>query len=119
MCSALQEELFRMQANVFQALAHPIRIAIVQCLSAGEQCVQDIADCVGAERSNISRHISVLVKADLLTAQKRGLKVFYALSMPCVVQFLSCATEVLRNQLHQRMSVLGVGQKVGRRGKDE
>jgi len=57
---------FLQSAEVVQALAHPIRIAIADLLKDGEQCVCDIADSIGAERSNVSRDLSVMLKAGVL-----------------------------------------------------
>jgi uncharacterized membrane protein YraQ (UPF0718 family) len=54
---------FALQAEVIQGLAHPIRLAIVELLRRGEVCVCDIAAAVGAERSNVSRHLAVRVVA--------------------------------------------------------
>ena len=59
--------LFEKQAEIAKAVAHPLRIAIVDFLKDGEKCVCDIAEHIGSERSNVSRHLSVMVKAGILT----------------------------------------------------
>ena len=55
--------LYELQAEVIQAAGHPIRLAILEFLQDGERCVCDIAAAVGAGRSNVSRHLAVLLKA--------------------------------------------------------
>lgn len=100
------EELYEIKASILQALAHPIRLKVVEYLSRDQKCVCDIAEAVGAERSNVSRHISILLKADLLTSSKKGLNIFYKLKMPCVLKFLSCAEEVIRKQVELRAAIL-------------
>ena len=90
--------LFEKQAEIAKAVAHPLRIAVVDFLKNGERCVCDIAEHVGSERSNVSRHLAVMVNAGLLSCRKDGLKVFYALRTPCILEFLNCVTQVLRNQ---------------------
>ena len=92
-------KLYEMKAEVIKALAHPLRLAIVDFLKDGEQCVCDIAEHVGSERSNVSRHLAVMVKAGVLTHRKEGLMMFYALRTPCVVNFFGCVEGVLREQL--------------------
>ena len=82
--------LFEKQAEIAKAIAHPLRIAVIDFLRDGEECVCDIAEHVGAERSNVSRHLSVMVKAGILSCRKEGLKVFYQLRTPCVADFLGC-----------------------------
>jgi len=90
--------LFEKQAEIAKAIAHPFRIAIINCLKDGEQCVCDIAEYVGSERSNISRHLSIMVKAGLLEYRKEGLKVIYKLRTPCILDFFSCMSSVLKQQ---------------------
>jgi len=100
------EELYRIKASILQALAHPIRLKIIGGLSKEQKCVSDIAKEVGAERSNVSRHISILLKAELLTSSKKGLNIFYKLKMPCVLKFLFCAEEVIKKQHELRSAIL-------------
>ena len=90
--------LFEKQAEVAKAIAHPLRIAIIHFLKDGEQCVCDIAEYVGSERSNVSRHLSVMVNAGVLEYRKEGLKVMYKLKCVCILDFFSCVTGVLRQQ---------------------
>ncbi len=93
-----RQRLFEKQAEVAKAMAHPLRIAIIDFLKNGEQCVCDIAEYVGSERSNISRHLSVMVKTGVLDYRKEGLKVIYRLKCVCILDFFSCITGVLRQQ---------------------
>ncbi|MHC4071824.1 MAG: ArsR/SmtB family transcription factor [Planctomycetota bacterium] len=89
---------YEKQAEIAKAIGHPLRIAIIDFLRDDEQCVCDIAQHVGSERSNVSRHLSVMVNAGLLGYRKEGLKVIYKLETPCVLDFLSCATRVLTHR---------------------
>jgi DNA-binding transcriptional ArsR family regulator len=90
--------LFERQAGIAKAVAHPLRVAVIDFLKDGERCVCDIAEQVGSERSNISRHLAVMVHAGVLTCRKDGLKVFYSLKTPCIAQCLSCITRVVKQQ---------------------
>lgn len=98
--------LFEKQAEIAKAIAHPLRIAIIDFLKEGEQCVCDIAESVGSERSNISRHLSVMVKAGVLEYRKEGLKVIYKLKCVCILDFFSCVTDVLRQQAKENEKFL-------------
>lgn len=91
--------LYKRQADILQAIGQPIRIAIANFLKDGEQCVCDIAEFVGSERSNISKHLSVMVNAGLLESRKDGLNVIYRLKCRCIPDFLSCVTDVLKQQV--------------------
>lgn len=99
-------QLYRLKANVIAALGHPIRLAIVEYLANGEQCVCDITTYIGAQRSNVSRHLAVMLKAGVLDSRKDGLKQMYTLRTPCLLKFLSCVTEALREQMQSNAKVL-------------
>ncbi len=99
------------QAQVFQALAHPIRVAVVELLRDGEVCVCDIAAQIGAERSNVSRHLAVMQRAGVLSCRRDGLQVLYRLRTPCILEFLSCATRVARRNLEEDARAFQSGQE--------
>ncbi len=101
-----KQRLFEKQAEIAKAVAHPLRIAVIDFLRDGEQCVCDIAEHVGSERSNISRHLSVMVKAGVLEYRKEGLKVMYRLKCVCILDFFSCVTGVLRQQAKENEKLL-------------
>lgn len=98
--------LYEKQAEIAKAIAHPLRIAIIDFLKEGEQCVCDIADYVGAERSNISRHLSVMVKAGVLAYRKEGLKVIYKLKCVCILDFFTCVIKVIKQQAKDNEKML-------------
>jgi ArsR family transcriptional regulator len=98
MLNKSEQLLFERQAEVAKAIAHPLRIAVVNFLKDGEQCVCDIAEHIGSERSNVSRHLSVMSNAGLLEYRKEGLKVIYRLKCACIVDFFSCVSRVLKQQ---------------------
>ena len=98
--------LFERQAEIAKAVAHPLRVAAIDFLKDGEKCVCEIAEHLGSERSNVSRHLGVMVHAGVLSCRKDGLKVFYALKTPCVAQFLSCVTRVVRHQAKENEKLL-------------
>jgi ArsR family transcriptional regulator len=101
-----KELLYEKQAEIAKAIAHPLRIAIIDFLQSGEQCVCDIADYVGSERSNVSRHLSVMANAGLLEYRKEGLNVIYKLKCTCIVDFFSCVTGVLKQQAKDSKKLL-------------
>lgn len=101
-----QQLLFEKQAEIAQAIGHPLRLAIVDFLKDGEQCVCDIAEHIGAERSNVSRHLSVMVAAGVLEHRKEGLWVIYWLKCPCILDFFSCMSGVLKEQAKESKNLL-------------
>lgn len=100
--------LFEKQAEIAKAIGHPFRVAIVDFLKDGERCVCDIAEHICAERSNVSRHLSVMVRAGILEYRKEGQKVIYKLRTPCILEFFSCVTGVIRQQVKENEKFLKV-----------
>jgi len=98
--------LFEKQAEIAKAIAHPLRIAILDFLKNKEQCVCDIAAHIGSERSNVSRHLSVMVRAGVLECRKDGLKVIYKLKTPCILDCFSCITTCLKQQADENVKFL-------------
>jgi len=100
------EKLYQLQAEVIQAAGHPIRLAIIDYLAGGEQCVCDIAENVDAKRSNVSRHLAVMLNAGIVDSHKDGLRVIYKLRTPCILNFLGCVTQVLKERLESQTAAL-------------
>ena len=106
MLNKKEKLLFAKQAEIVKAITHPLRIAILDFLKDGPQCVCDIAAHIGSERSNVSRHLSVMAGAGVLESHKEGLKVIYALKTPCILEFFSCVTGVLKQQAKDSTALL-------------
>jgi DNA-binding transcriptional ArsR family regulator len=88
--------IYERQAEIAKSIAHPLRMAVLDYLKDGPQCVCDIAKVAGSERSNISKHLSIMVSAGVLESQKKGLQVIYKVRTPCVVESVACLTRCLR-----------------------
>ncbi len=93
------------RAKVLKAMAHPSRLFIIEKLEAGEHCVCELTEMIGADVSTVSKHLSVLKQAGIVVDDKRGNQVFYQLRVPCILNFFGCVESVLEAQ-HQDRSVL-------------
>ena len=100
------KRLYKMKAEVIAAAGHEIRLAIIDFLKDGEQCVCDIAEHVDGQRSNVSRHLGVLLKAGVVDQRKDGLKMIYSLKTPCILNFMKCVEGVLRAQAKDAAALL-------------
>lgn len=106
MIDRAQMALYRRKAEILKALGHPLRVATVDLLKDGPQCVCVIAEQIGAERSNLSRHLAVMLKAGVLTSRKEGLQVYYELRTPCIINFLNCAVQTLKHNISEDARIL-------------
>ncbi len=78
------------QAQFFKALGHPARLAMVHYLADGPRCVCELQNLIELDVSTVSKHLSVLKVAGIVSTQKRGNNVFYALCKPCILEMLAC-----------------------------
>ena len=85
-----------LKSQVFKALGHPTRLCIVEALSKKEMCVNEITELIGADMSTVSKHLSILKNAHIITDDKRGNQVYYSVKIACVLNFLPCVENVLR-----------------------
>ena len=90
--------IYKTQARILKALANETRLLIVDRLHTGECTVTELVDLVGSDQSTVSKHLAVLRTSGIVEDERRGNSVVYRLLTPCVVNFLSCATEVLRER---------------------
>ena len=68
-----------MHSEIFQVLADPVRLRIVETLREGEQAVKDLVDKVEIHQSGVSRHLRILHEAGFLNVRPEGQKRFYSL----------------------------------------
>lgn len=67
-------------ARLFHALSDETRLAVLDLLGNGEQCVCDLQDALDAAQSRLSFHLRVLKDAGLVTDRKEGRWSYYTLS---------------------------------------
>ena len=88
------EQSIKRQAEVFKALGHAGRMAMVHALEDGPVCACELAEAAGCGPSTASRHLTVLRHAGLIADERRGQQIFYRLIFPCVLTFAECLNRV-------------------------
>jgi ArsR family transcriptional regulator len=96
--SQANDRIFKRQAQVLKALANESRLKIVARLAKGECSVGELTDLVGSDRTTVSKHLAVLRAHGIVSDRRDGNVVFYTLLTPCVINFFSCATQVLKER---------------------
>jgi DNA-binding transcriptional ArsR family regulator len=102
----MNQDVRRFKAEIFQALAHPTRIAIVELLRNGEMSAGQLIEQLGLEQANASQHFTVLRNKQIVVNRKEGNQVFYSLRDPVLVQVLDILKGYFYSQLSQTMSML-------------
>jgi ArsR family transcriptional regulator len=85
------------RADLLKALAHPTRVLMLEALSHGDRCVNDLRCLATTSQPTISRHLDKLKKAGIVTERRAGPKVLHHLDCPCMLQALNCTVEALKS----------------------
>ena len=88
---------YQSEAEIFKALAHPIRLFIIHELQIKKLCVTELTNKMDIDISTMSRHLGVLKKHQIIVGEKVNNNVFYTLNIPCVLDFMICANNVINN----------------------
>lgn len=103
------------KADFFRALAHPVRIRILETLGTGERTVQELQQLLGLEQPIVSQQLAILRAKNIVTARKLGTTMEYALSDPLISRLLSVAREIFNNRLVDTQTMLKELQRERRR----
>ena len=100
------DSLRQFKADIFQALAHPTRIAIVEALRDGELPAGQLIEKLQLEQANASQHLASLRSKMVLVNRKVGNQVFYSLRDPVLVEVLDILRRYFYSQLTGTMSMI-------------
>jgi ArsR family transcriptional regulator len=103
---ALSRPISEIKAELFKALAHPARIRVLEVLAGGARSVGELTELVGIEASHLSQQLAVLRRARLVTGEKDGTRVVYAIRDPELVELLAVAKRLLINSLAETEDLL-------------
>ena len=92
-------DLTQFKAEFFKALAHPLRIKILDCLRKGECGVNELCARVGAEQSTLSQQLALLRARNIVVPRKNGNNVYYSVKDAAVFRLLDVARDIFNNQL--------------------
>lgn len=102
----MQDVLRQFKADLFQALAHPTRIAIVEQLRDGELSAGALIERLGIEQANASQHLAVLRAKNVLVNRKAGNQVFYSVRDPVIIRVLDIMREYFHTHMHETIATL-------------
>jgi DNA-binding transcriptional ArsR family regulator len=96
----MPDTLRHFKAEIFHALAHPTRIAILELLRDGELAAGTIIERLGMEQANVSQHLAVLRAKLIVVNRKAGNQVFYSVRDSLIIQVL----DLMRKYFHKHLS---------------
>jgi ArsR family transcriptional regulator len=87
---------FQQCSELFKALAHPARLAILKYLAETKTCITgDIADELPLSRTTVNQHLKELKDAGLITGTTEGIKTCYCLNLKKVRELKEMAEAFL------------------------
>ncbi|OAS21118.1 ArsR/SmtB family transcription factor [Paenibacillus oryzisoli] len=102
----MYQEIQHFKADFFKALAHPLRIRILEVLVDGDKTVNEIQTILGSEGSAVSQQLAVLRNKNVVHGIKDGTSVTYSLTDPLIKDLLIVAKQIFDNHLVNAISML-------------
>lgn len=102
----MPDSLRQFKAEIFQALAHPTRIAILDLLREGELTVGTFVERLDLEQANLSQHLAILRAKQMVATRKAGNQVFYSVRDPLIWKILDLMLRYFQKQVGESMAML-------------
>ncbi|WP_168123165.1 metalloregulator ArsR/SmtB family transcription factor [Paenibacillus sp. HB172176] len=107
----MNQEIPQFKADFFKALAHPLRIRILELLCERDCNVNELQSKLGSEGSAVSQQLAVLRSKNVVYGIKEGTSVIYSLRDPLIKDLLATAKKIFDNHLVDAISLLEVIRK--------
>ena len=105
----MEERVLELTADILKALAQPTRLKILELLRNGERCICEIVPALNGEQSNISRHVSLMQKSNLVTTRKDGVRVMVKVKDQKIFDVLDRVSQILQNQIKAQERLFSKG----------
>jgi DNA-binding transcriptional ArsR family regulator len=103
------------KAQFFRALSHPVRIKILEILIGGDRSVQELQEALKLDQPVVSQQLAVLRNQGIVTSEKKGLSVRYALRDRAIEELLDVARRIFNNHLVTTRGMLRELEREGRK----
>jgi ArsR family transcriptional regulator, virulence genes transcriptional regulator len=100
-----EEQLYRLQADLCQALAEPTRLKLLALLGEKPRAVKDLVEATGQRQAKISQHLAIMRQRGIVRTARVGTEVHYSLADPRILEACHITREVLLQQLTQQSSL--------------
>jgi len=93
-----QQKIFEMQCEICKALAHPVRMAIVNCLRDKEMAAADLIDNLSISKVTLSKNIALLIRGGIVESRRDGRRIAYRLTDPAIQE----ACSIMNSEIYRR-----------------
>lgn len=84
---------YKKEADLLKALAHPVRLKIVDAIRDGQVCVKSLEEITGASQSCVSQHLTILRNLGMVETNRDGNLVCYSLNHALADRIVNCIYE--------------------------
>ncbi|NLZ04212.1 MAG: helix-turn-helix transcriptional regulator [Phycisphaerae bacterium] len=105
----MDKELAVQAAEVLKAVAHPIRLQIIEALEAGRRSVNEIAETVGEKQAITSQQLTIMKDKGIVSSHREGAHVFYQIENESVIRVLGCVYNHCRKKTRGRKQASTTG----------
>jgi ArsR family transcriptional regulator len=98
--------IYKVKAEFFKTLGHPVRIRVLEVLREGERSVSELIPEVEVEPSHLSQQLAILRRANLVRSHKVGSSVIYSVTEPQIFELLEVAKSILTSSLSETKELL-------------
>ena len=100
------KERFQIQAEFCKAMAHPVRLEVIDLLKHGDATVTELADAVEVSQANLSQHLAVLRARGVVRAVRCGNSIVYSLANRKIVDACVLIREILTEQVGRQQAAI-------------
>jgi len=97
---------YELHAEFCKMFAHPIRLALLDCMRKGEKTVSELQHELGINQSTISQHLSHFRKIGVVSVRKNGRQIYYKISDERILKAYDLIDEVIRERKQKELEIL-------------
>lgn len=98
---------YEARARIAKALAHASRLQMLDLLQQRERTVTELTQAIKADQSTVSKHLSILRNAGLVSSRKAGAASLYYVTCGCLEGFFACLEAAVQQDVLHRLEGLG------------
>lgn len=100
------EKIFEIQAGLCRAMGNPLRMEIMHLLRNGPLNVGDIASATHSHQATISRNLTILRNAGVVTTRRNGNNILYQVANPKLMSVCDLMREALMEQIGKQSQLI-------------
>ncbi len=104
----MSDEMLDLVAQQFRVLSDPMRLKVLRCLQGGESTVGALVEFTGSSQPNISKHLTVLRNAGLVSRRQEGNQALFSIAAPFVFDLCETVCNGIVEELEAKRAAFGV-----------